>query len=150
MGLHFSNNKAFLYVTPLPLFRYLDSLFHFRVDVAASERFHTCEFYYDKHIDGLYQDWLSPAYLNPPDERSYPLWLAKAWTEASKNKIVVAYLRWGSWVNPYLCKGDVVNLGEMYILVLGDYTHRIKDNPIPKNIPVIEKIEIDLDVDEGW
>lgn len=40
------------------------------------------------HIDGLNREWQSPAYVNPPF-KDIAKWVAKAWEEYAKGKIVV-------------------------------------------------------------
>src|SRR4051812_40636872 len=45
------------YTTPQHLFNFLDDLFHFTLDVAASTRNTKCAEYYDKALDALAQDW---------------------------------------------------------------------------------------------
>lgn len=52
--------------TPQKLFDYLDSVFDFTLDAAASKENAKCDKYYDERADGLTKPWDRSTFCNPP------------------------------------------------------------------------------------
>ena len=53
--------------TPLPLFTYLDSVFHFRCDPCTTKQNPLgVRMFYTKDDDGLRHQWFDPTFINPP------------------------------------------------------------------------------------
>ena len=52
--------------TPKALFAYLDKIFNFTIDLAASEQNALCPQYYTEEMDALNKPWLGRCFVNPP------------------------------------------------------------------------------------
>lgn len=81
--------------TPQDFFNEWDNLFHFTIDVCATEANHKCDRYYSPTDNGLIQDWQSEiVWCNPPySAKEQDLWVKKCWEEGQKpNTTVVALL----------------------------------------------------------
>jgi len=65
------------YSTPQELFDWVDSVFHFTVDVCADKSNHKCSKYYNEETNGLLQSWSDEvAWCNPPYSETKP-WILK-------------------------------------------------------------------------
>jgi phage N-6-adenine-methyltransferase len=80
------SSKTDEWATPQDLFDYLDSIFHFTLDVCADETNHKCNKYYTKKDDGLKQSWDGVFWMNPPYGKEIYSWVEKAYNEAYKYK----------------------------------------------------------------
>ena len=86
-GLFSSNTDN--WATPQWLFDELNKIFHFTLDVCASEDNHKCDKYFTKETDGLKQDWGEHViWCNPPYGREIVGWVNKC----SKHKGVAVML----------------------------------------------------------
>jgi len=70
------------WATPKDLYTVLDKEFHFNDDPCP---LHSV-------IDGLYRDWGSSTFLNPPYGHVITVWLKKAYNESLKGKTIVCLL----------------------------------------------------------
>jgi len=78
--------------TPDHLFRFLDRLFHFTVDVAATAQNRKVRKFFDRTRDGLKQNWAKEVvFVNPPYSEAAK-WTAKAQEAARHGATVVALL----------------------------------------------------------
>jgi len=76
--------------TPKKLFEELDAIYHFTLDVCATDNNAKCERYFTKELDGLTQDWSNDiCYMNPPYGREIGLWTQKAYDESLRGATVV-------------------------------------------------------------
>ena len=90
-GLYTSDRSD--WATPAHFFHALDAIYHFDLDVCASENNHKCSTYFDKEIDGLQQSWGNHiCFMNPPYGREIGAWVCKAHEESRKGATVVALL----------------------------------------------------------
>lgn len=81
------------WATPQPVYNWLDSMFHFGVDVAASatNRKHTR--FFSKTDNGLAQSWASETvWCNPPYGRGVGQWLRKGRDEAIRGRALCVFL----------------------------------------------------------
>lgn len=65
--------------TPQDLFDRYGALYHFSLDVAASDKNHKCEKYFTKEDDGLSKTWRGAVWCNPPYGRRVGAWVQKAY-----------------------------------------------------------------------
>ena len=90
--------------TPQDLFDYLDGMFHFDLDAAASVGNAKCSKYYSKDDDALLQDWVGRVWLNPPYGKQIYWWMKKAYESVNAECVVVlVHARtdtkwWHDWV----------------------------------------------------
>ena len=78
--------------TPDWLFKELDKLFNFDIDVCAIEENAKCSRYFSPGIDGLKQDWQGCCWMNPPYGRDIKLWIEKAHQESLNGNTVVCLI----------------------------------------------------------
>jgi site-specific DNA-methyltransferase (adenine-specific) len=110
--------------TPQDFFDKLDAIFHFTMDIAASEANAKCPIYFDKEFDSLHAlGWSENQviWLNPPYSKPYP-WVKKAWEEAEYNTIV-------------LLLPSTTGVKWFHEFVWDDETGRSKDNVLLYFIP---------------
>jgi site-specific DNA-methyltransferase (adenine-specific) len=73
------------YSTPQELFDWVDSVFHFTVDVCADKSNHKCSKYYNDEMNGLLQSWSNEVvWCNPPYSES-KLWVLQGINEIKNN-----------------------------------------------------------------
>lgn len=77
--------------TPQDLFDFLDGLFHFTLDAAASDGNAKCSRYFTKEDDALAQVWDGRVWVNPPYGREIGGFVEKA-AESSTAEVVVMLL----------------------------------------------------------
>lgn len=70
--------------TPPALFKQLDEIFHFNIDVCATKENAKCPLYFTKEENGLEQEWNGVCFCNPPYGRSLGRWLEKAAKEEKR------------------------------------------------------------------
>jgi len=76
--------------TPHDVFDELDREFNFTLDVCATRQNAKCKRYYDRHRDGLAQDWSRErVFMNPPYGREIGRWMSKARHESRRGALVV-------------------------------------------------------------
>ena len=78
--------------TPWELFRKIDSLYHFTLDVCATPENKKCERFFSKADDGLAQEWKGVCWMNPPYGRDVEPWIKKAYKAADSGAAVVVAL----------------------------------------------------------
>lgn len=80
--------------TPQDLFDYLDSYYHFGLDVCATKENAKCEDYFTKETDGLKQDWCGygTVWMNPPYGKDIYKWMKKAVDESRRGCRVVCLI----------------------------------------------------------
>ena len=80
--------------TPQDFFDEWDNLFHFTIDVCATEANHKCDRYYSPADNGLTKDWqFEVVWCNPPySAKEQDLWVQKCWEEGQKSKTIVVAL----------------------------------------------------------
>lgn len=66
------------WVTPQYLFDYLNRIFNFEVDAAATKENTKCPIFFDKETNGLYQKWDKTTWCNPPYDRNLFAWVYHA------------------------------------------------------------------------
>lgn len=108
------SSKTDEWATPQDLFDYLNSIYHFTLDVCANEINHKCSNYYTKEDDGLKQSWDGVFWMNPPYGRVIYQWVKKAFEEAYKpnrNNVGVLLLPARTdtkWFHEFCAKGTVI------------------------------------------
>ena len=81
------SSKSDEWETPPDLFAYLNTRFHFTLDVAATRENTKCPSYYTMVEDGLRQPWNGSIWCNPPYTRHQAKnWVLKAIHELNYNK----------------------------------------------------------------
>lgn len=82
--------------TPQMLFKKLDNIFKFEVDVAADENNKKCKKYYSLKEDGLNQTWRTErggaVWCNPPYGRDIKKWVEKAYKESKLHNTTIVML----------------------------------------------------------
>lgn len=81
--------------TPVGLFSKLDNVFHFTLDVSASETNTKCSKFYSIKEDGLNQSWEQSdggVWCNPPYGREISKWVEKAYKESIKHGTTIVLL----------------------------------------------------------
>jgi len=104
------SSKTSEWQTPRELFDYLDSIFHFTLDPAATDENALCKKYYTEKEDGLAQSWKDEiVFVNPPYGRKYNRPWAQKINEEGQHTLVVALVssRTGSsWFQDYITKAN--------------------------------------------
>lgn len=78
--------------TPIELYKKLDDIFHFTIDLAASD-WKLCQRYYTKLNDCLQMDWKNEiGFLNPPYSREQGKFIRKAAEEGMEECTVVCLI----------------------------------------------------------
>lgn len=80
--------------TPDYIYAYLDSSYHFELDVCANDHNYKCKPYFTEQENGLKREWtfVPSAFMNPPYGRKVGDWVRKAYSEAEKGMIVVCLI----------------------------------------------------------
>ena len=108
------SSKTDEWATPQDLFNYLNSIYHFTLDVCADETNHKCNKYFTKADDGLKQSWDGVFWMNPPYGKVIYNWVKKAFEEAfkpNKNNIGVLLLPARTdtrWFHEFCVKGTII------------------------------------------
>jgi len=114
--LHFSTGN-FERDTPDALFKPLDKLYHFDLDVCATEDNAKCQKFYSKDDNGLAHSWHEDGkriWMNPPYGRKIIDWVRKAYLESQfMNCVVVCLLPARTdtaWFHDLCTHGDITFL----------------------------------------
>ena len=67
--------------TPQDLFDKYDSIFHFDLDVCASDRNKKCSVFFSKEDDCRKHEWFGKVWMNPPYGRNIGTFVKKAYEE---------------------------------------------------------------------
>jgi site-specific DNA-methyltransferase (adenine-specific) len=79
--------------TPPALFKSLDRIFHFELDVCATPENAKCSLFFTKEQDGRKQDWRQlRCFCNPPYGRQIGPWVKKSWEASQAGALVVCLL----------------------------------------------------------
>ena len=89
-GLFTSNNHE--WETPDHIFQDMDDIYHFTLDVCATDDNALCDRYYTIAEDGLKGDWDKVNWCNPPYGRELPKWIEKAYKETLKGNATVVLM----------------------------------------------------------
>ena len=87
--------------TPKELYDALDKEFNFNDDPCPLKG----------EIDGLHREWGTKVFLNPPYGRAIGRWLATAWLESCKGKLVVCLIPSRTdtrWWHDFVMKADEI------------------------------------------
>lgn len=101
------------WATPQELFDDLDSIYHFTLDVCASDWNAKCDRYFDEEQNGLAQEWVGTCWMNPPYGRTIKEWVKKAYESAGNGTTVVCLIPARTdtaWWHDYVMKGDITFL----------------------------------------
>ena len=108
MKVHYSS-KTNEWETPQELFNRYNEIYHFTLDVCATEENTKCKKFFTKKENGLLQNWSKDiCWMNPPYGREISKWIEKAYTESLKGAIVVCLIPsrtdtiyWHNWIFPH-------------------------------------------------
>jgi phage N-6-adenine-methyltransferase len=78
--------------TPREFFEAVDKIFHFDLDVCATQANAKCGRYFTKEENGLAMDWKGICWMNPPYGREISLWVQKAYESSLHNGTVIVCL----------------------------------------------------------
>ena len=106
------SSKTDNWETPSEFFTLYDSIFHFDLDVCASESNHKCEKYFTKEQDGLNQKWFGNCCMNPPYGREIGKWVKKAYESVMGGDIPCAVCLLPArtdtaWWHEFCMKGEI-------------------------------------------
>lgn len=124
--------------TPDRLFRGLDDLFHFDLDVCATPENAKCARFYSPKENGLHQTWRGTCWMNPPYGKEIGKWVRAAYFSSCAGTTVVGLIpartdtHWfHDWV---LGRATVIFLrGRIYHLQKGEVIGR---SPFPSLIAI--------------
>lgn len=120
--------------TPKWLFDAYDKIFHFNLDVCASDENALCKKYFTKEQDGLNQKWVGNCWMNPPYGRTIKYWLKKAYESSLNGATVVCLVPARTdtaWWHDYCMNGEIIFL-----------RGRLKFSNYPNNAPFPNAIVI--------
>lgn len=72
------SSRTEMWETPQWLFDKYNNVYHFTLDVCATEDNAKCEEYYSPEQDSLKQEWTGMCWCNPPYGRGIERWIQKA------------------------------------------------------------------------
>lgn len=96
--------------TPTELFRHLNLIYSFTLDVCASVDNAKCNNYFTIKEDGLSQEWKGVCWMNPPYGKDIHLWMKKAYESSLKKARVVCLVPARTdtiWWHLYAMKGEI-------------------------------------------
>jgi len=97
--------------TPDWLFRELDAVFHFSLDVCAEPQTAKCRNYFTRDDNALAKPWAGVCWMNPPyGMRELPKWMRKAYEESQKGATVVCLVPSrtdAGWWHDFALKGEI-------------------------------------------
>lgn len=97
--------------TPQYFFNYLNSFYHFNLDVCADERNHKMIPYFSINDDALKQNWTGTCFMNPPYGYGIYWWIKKAFDEGQKGNKIVCLLPSrtdNSWFHEFVMKASEI------------------------------------------
>ena len=109
MSVHFSS-KTDLWSTPDDFFKRYDNIYHFDLDVCATDENAKCEKYYTKETNGLEQNWQGVCWMNPPYGREISKWVVKAYESSLVGATVVCLIPARTdtkYWHDYVMKGEI-------------------------------------------
>ena len=98
---HYSSNSD-EWETPQDLFDVLNFMFHFSLDVAASDKNHKCKEYFTKEDDGLSKEWRGRVWCNPPYGREIGKWVKKCYEYDGLSVMLIPARTDTKWFHKYI------------------------------------------------
>lgn len=101
-------SKEMDWETPQDLFDFLDGIFHFTLDPAASHENAKCPLYFTEGEDGLSRSWAGHrCFVNPPYGHAAVEWVKKAYEETDALSVMLLANRSGTkWFHDYALRAD--------------------------------------------
>ena len=100
--------------TPDDLFKSIDKLFHFTLDVCATKDNTKCDNFFTIDDDALTKDWKEVCWMNPPYGRGIYTWVEKAYTESKKHGSTIVCLLPArvdtKWWHDFCCNAEYLFL----------------------------------------
>ena len=112
LDVHFSSQTA-EWSTPDDLFRELDAIFQFDLDVCASPANAKSARFFTKDQNALIQEWRGTAWMNPPYGREIAAFMRKAYEESLLGATVVCLVPSRTdtgWWHRFAKRGQVIFL----------------------------------------
>lgn len=122
--------------TPQWLFDKYDSIYHFTLDAASSDKNAKTEKYYTAKENGLVQPWEGVVWRNPPYGKGIGKWVQKAYEESRNGSTVVCLLPARTdtaWFHDYCTKGKIEFLRRRIRFSGSNY-----DAPFPSMVVIFE------------
>jgi len=107
MNVHYSSATP-IWETPIDFFNKYDDIYHFDLDVCATEENKKCNKYYSEKDDGLSKPWIGTCWMNPPYGRTIGQWIKKAYESSQEGATVVCLIPARTdtkWWHDYVVKG---------------------------------------------
>ena len=107
-GLMTSNTD--LWSTPRDFFDDYNAIYHFDVDVCATNENALCAKFYSPEEDGLSKEWNDVCWMNPPYGREIGKWMKKAYESSLHGATVVCLVPARTdtaWWHEYAMKGEI-------------------------------------------
>lgn len=134
--------------TPKYFFEWYDAIYHFDIDVCATQENAKCARYYTREQDGLAQPWTGRCWMNPPYGRGIGKWVQKAYESVLNGgaELVVCLLPARTdtaWWHDYCMKGEVT-----FIRGRLRFGNAKNPAPFPSAVVVFRRICECCDLDE--
>ena len=140
------SSETDLWSTPQAFFDKINAVFHFTLDVCATNENAKCDLFICPEIDALKSYWNGVCWMNPPYGREINLWVKKAYESAKQNGATVVCLLPArtdtKWWHDYCAKGEVLLLKGR--LKFGEATNSA---PFPSALVIFRPSLHDLEVD---
>lgn len=128
--------------TPPALFRHLNLIHNFTLDVCASNENAKCDRYFTKEHDAFSEEWHGVCWMNPPYGKNIELWMKKAYQSSQKGATVVCLIPSRTdtrWWHAYAMKGKITYIRGR--LAFGKNKDFSKKAPFPSAIVVFSPPE---------
>ena len=99
-----------LWSTPQDFFDAYNDVYHFDVDVCATNENALCAKFYSPQEDGLSKEWNDVCWMNPPYGREIGKWMKKAYESSLHGATVVCLVPARTdtaWWHQYAMKGEI-------------------------------------------
>ena len=99
-----------LWSTPQDFFDAYNDVYHFDVDVCATNENALCAKFYSPEEDGLSKEWNDVCWMNPPYGREIGKWMKKAYESSLHGATVVCLVPARTdtaWWHEYAMKGEI-------------------------------------------
>ena len=109
----FYSSKSNEWETPKHVFDYLNDIYNFELDAAATKENALCKNYFTLDDDSLKQDWskYKSIFLNPPYGKDIGKFIEKAYKESLKGSVVVLLIPSRTdtkWWHTYCSRGEII------------------------------------------